>query len=263
MDEDFDIEQTTAPNVPVLSLQDLMSPRPNGDRFSFSPIPLECRDSVDTLLISNLLPQFQGITVENNDGGTSGGVSMRASSRFAMDVDEQKDFSQDFYSQSCSQIDLEQAIQSAIQRRRSMEPRTVINQHRTNETFGIMEHLENPLNDTMTSIPMERISRVHRFIHFHIDKEEMESVDDDVINQRCSELLDVYVSRMKAQNEGEIECQTMRYNATTSQCTLYLTVDSGHAASEEWSQRFLDVLDSFPTIPMDRNGIAFDQYTPE
>merc|ERR1719474_1970684 len=139
MDEDFDIEQTTAPNVPALSLQDLMSPRPNGDRFSFSPIPLECRDSVDTLLVSNLLPQFQGITVENNDGGTSGGVSMRASSRFAMDVDEQKDFSQDFYSQSCSQIDLEQAIQSAIQRRRSMEPQNLMHQNRANEmneTFG-------------------------------------------------------------------------------------------------------------------------------
>merc|ERR1712098_615134 len=88
MDEDFDIdtEEPVGPNVPVLSLQDLMSPRPNGDRLSLSPIPLECRDSVDTLLVSNLLPQFQDITVENNDGQRSGGVSMRASSRFAMDL---------------------------------------------------------------------------------------------------------------------------------------------------------------------------------
>merc|ERR1719203_297743 len=76
----------TASNVPVLSLQGLMSPRPNARDQSLSPIPMEVMASTDTLFVSNLLPQLQGITVQKEDVIDHGSddISMGSGHRLSM-----------------------------------------------------------------------------------------------------------------------------------------------------------------------------------
>merc|ERR1719295_1014637 len=68
MDNDIDEElginkdERASCDVPALALEDLLSPRPTDQVFS--PIPMECRESAETLFVSNLLPQFQDIAVD-------------------------------------------------------------------------------------------------------------------------------------------------------------------------------------------------------
>jgi len=270
-DEDLRIEkdQCISCDVPALALEDLLSPRPTDQVFS--PIPMDCRESAETLFVSNLLPQFQDIAVDKFERETGGDVfddndiSMISGHHQVMDLDDQKDVSQDFYSQNTSEIDLQRAIQSAIERRKAVEPQFVMNQSYRMITDRLESNAPSiPIGDKITSIPMGEITKAHRFIHFHVNTQQMDVVDVDVIEQRCSELLDVFVSKLNASNvfHGKIECQTSRYNAETSQCTLYLSTSSNVNEACKWSLQFLDVFDSFQMIPLNRNSITFDQLTP-
>merc|ERR1712129_92062 len=107
----------------------------------------------------------------------------------------------------------------------------------------------------ISSIAIEEISRVHRFIHFHIDSQQMNN-DTDCIKQQCAELLDVYAASLQSQTGSRIECQTVRYNKRTSQCTLYLSACCNHGISDKWTQVFTDTLNSFQSIPLDRNSLV-------
>ena len=268
-DLDMDKEENTVSNVPALSLQDLMSPRPNGHDQVFSPIPMECRASAETLYVSNLLPQLETIRVDKHEEireNESDDISMGSDAHYVMDLDDQKDVSQDFYHQNTmntSNIELERAIQSAIQRRRTSEPRFVMNQLSTNQK--VTPSITKP-QDMVTSIPMKEISRVHRFIHFQVETEKMDMVDDDTVKQQCSELLDVYTSKLNSTDSEGIQCQTVHYNEVTNQCTLYMNVFCQQQHGNQWTRSFLAVLDSFcesvGVIPVHRKSIVFDQLLP-
>jgi len=151
---------------------------------------------------------------------------------------------------------LQEAIQSAIQRRKSLEPQIVINSINSNVLT-----VENTENDIVT-MAMSDIKQFHRFIQFFINPKKMKSEKIDDIKKQCNDLLEHYVSKLENVNSKEINCSTSWININTNQCTFYILI-SCDFNDEQWSQLFLNIKESYSWIQSNQNEIVFSQFTPE
>lgn len=165
---------------------------------------------------------------------------------------------------------LHEAIESAIQRRKSLEPNIIINQSRlsTEETYVINNQMD---EDEINSTEMKKIKSFHRFIQFYVDQNKIQSNKVNGIKLKCQNLLKSYVSMINTKDSEYkmIIYETMWFNTSTNQCTFYLLgsnqSNKSNKRSKRWTNLFLKMAkESYQFIIFDDNGrkITFSELLP-
>lgn len=164
--------------------------------------------------------------------------------------------------------ELQEAIQSAIQRRLSFEPKVVMEQSRLSlSTLTI----NNSNNNDVRITKMNDIKQCHRFIQFYINPQQMKSKNVDEIKSKCQELLEHYITILTDDNSDHvINHKTVWFNINTKQCTFYLLIHTNmnndncdNKQKQEWSKIFLGIIESYSWIQSNQDEIVFSQFAPK
>eukprot|EP01083_Nonionella_stella_P295504 1004322_1 len=159
--------------------------------------------------------------------------------------------------------DLQEAIQNAIQRRRSLEPQIIINQNSKSMNSMNISNAENASHHIVTT-PMSGIRQLHRFIQFYVDPQQMLSNDIEYIKQECNGLIEGYVSKLQDINSDRVAHHTSWHNINTNQCTFHLLMN--HHSDEkdmDWSHVFVGMLQSHRWIDSSQHEMLFSQLIPQ
>eukprot|EP01084_Bolivina_argentea_P038264 70754_1 len=159
--------------------------------------------------------------------------------------------------------DLQEAIQNAIQRRRSLEPQIIINQNSKSMNSMNISNAENASHHIVTT-PMSGIRQLHRFIQFYVDPQQMLSNNIEYIKQECNGLIEGYVSKLQDINSDRVAHHTSWHNINTNQCTFHLLMN--HHSDEkdmDWSHVFVGMLQSHRWIDSSQHEMLFSQLIPQ
>jgi len=254
---DVDDTQSNGPKLIKLCIEDLMSPKQNeinNENMNTCDVTGINRSLYSEMTSANAQRQE---SVQNNNK-----LEVCAANKLPRFEDDGHQIDSNCNSMLDS-TELRGAIQSAIKRRRSLDPSKIIHANQSNQSMLSMNSIDavNAMETTM----LAEIRQFHRFIQFNVNGDGMREIE-----QTCQQLLNNYVSRLQYAGSEIICQQTSQYNNETNQCTFYLLInreiDINECESKEWMDIFLDIvvgIDEYSWIRTNRKeNVSFSQYVP-